>query len=259
VNRKPIVVTRAGEAGRTLARALADAGEDVLWLPAFELGPAPDGAHVAAVLGNLGGYDLAVFVSPAAVEATAPWVKEAWPAATAIGAVGSATRRAVLARIAGAAAATLFAPDDTAYAEGGGSESLWSVLQPAAGRMKRALILRAEHGREWLGEQLSAAGLAVDTLAVYARKPCVISIETVQRLQAWQAAQRRPVLVVASSEAVDAIARQLDPVVGPAWTRAALALASHERIAERLRAAGFTDVRRVAPEVEAIRNAALVR
>ena len=258
MNRKPIVVTRAGEAGRALADALVDAGEDVLWLPAFELGPAPDPVQVTAVLTNLASYDLAIFVSPAAVEATAPWLKQAWPAATAIGAVGSATRRAVLARIAGAANATVFAPDDAAYAEGG-SESLWGVLQSSAGRMKRALILRAEHGRQWLGEQLSTAGVEVDTLAVYTRRACAISTEAVRRLQGWQAAQRGLALVVASSEAVDAIAGQLDPLVGPAWTRGARALASHERIAERLRKAGFTDVQLVAPEVEAIRKAALVR
>jgi hypothetical protein len=51
------------------------------------------------------------------------------------------------------------------------------------------------------------------------------------------------------------VVSQLDPLAGAAWTRSALALASHERIAQRLRAAGFTHVKLVAPEVEAIRKA----
>jgi uroporphyrinogen-III synthase len=260
VNCSPIIVTRAGDRGEILVRALADAGEEALWLPAFEFGPAPDEARVIDRLGNLSSYQLAVFVSPAAVEAVAPRIARPWPTGTAIGAVGEGTRRAILLRIPGAAEATICAPTEfDSDAESSGSEALWRTLQTVVGQMRRVLILRAEHGREWLAGQLIAAGVEVETLAVYTRRTAAVPAEVAQRLRTWQAAGRTPVLVLASSEAVEAVVGLLDPIVGAAWSRDALALASHERIAQRLRAAGFARVRIATLDAEAIRKAALTQ
>jgi uroporphyrinogen-III synthase len=256
VNRPPIIVTRAGDTGQSLAVALADAGEECLWLPAFEFGPAPDEPRVAELLGQLDRYNLAVFVSPAAVKATASRLGKPWPRGTAIAVVGAGTRRAIRAHISSASEATLFAPEvGDVESEQGGSEALWRALQPAIVQMSRVLILRAQQGREWLAERMAAAGARVDALAVYTRRPAPMSSAAQATVRRWQAAQRAAVLVVASSEAVDAVVEQLDALAGAAWTRSALALASHERIAQRLRAAGFNEVKLVAPEVDAIRKA----
>lgn len=267
MKRGPLIVTRAGVPGADLARALGEAGEECLWLPAFTLGSAPDEARAVVVLERLATFDLAVFVSPAAAEATARLLRHAWPAKTAIGVVGEGTRRAVLENIAGADSATFFAPDRTEPdGEGSGSEPLWQQLQPAIasaggaiGGMRRALILRAEQGREWLAAQMSAAGVEVEAVAVYTRRAADPSPEAVARVRAWQAANRRAVLLVASSEAVDVVANQLDAVAGPAWTRSSRVLAPHERIAERLRRAGFADVTIARFDVEAIRKAAFAQ
>ncbi|HTT10512.1 MAG TPA: uroporphyrinogen-III synthase [Burkholderiaceae bacterium] len=256
MNRRPIIVTRAGEPGRALARALEMAGEESLWVPAFEIGPAPDARLLAEVLARLAGYKLAVFVSPAAVEALAPRLAQPWPRATAIGVVGAGTRRAVLAGIRGAANVKLFAPEAAGSdGEGSGSEQLWQALQPAIDRFDRVLILRAEHGREWLADQMRAAGATVDAVAVYTRRTVPIAAAAAATVRGWQATGRTVVLVVASSEAVDAVVGRLDALAGAAWTRTALALASHERIAQRLRAAGFARVEVAPLEVEAIRKA----
>ena len=256
MNRPPIIVTRAGDTGRSLASALVDAGEECLWLPAFELGLPPDEPRVTEMLAQLDRYNLAVFVSPAAVKATASRLVRPWPRETAIAVVGAGTRRAIRSNIPSAGDATLYAPESSdAESEQSGSEALWLALQPAIDRMRRVLILRAEQGREWLGEQMAAAGAKVDALAVYTRRRAVASAAARADILRWKAAQRTAVVVVASSEAVDAVTGQLDPLAGAAWTRSALALASHERIAQRLRAAGFTHVKLVAPEVEAIRKA----
>jgi uroporphyrinogen-III synthase len=260
VNHRPIIVTRVGEPGRALARALEDAGEESLWVPAFEIGPAPDEGRLGEVLAQLSSYNLAVFVSPAAVEATAARLAQPWPSATAIGAVGAGTRRAILASIPGAAHAPLFAPEAPESAsEGSGSEQLWPVLQPASERLRRVLILRAEHGREWLPDQLRAAGAVVDAVPVYTRRVATISAAAAATVRGWQAAGRTAVLVIASSEAVDAVIRQLDVLVGVAWTRSALALASHERIAQRLRDAGFVRVGVAPLEAKAIRKASFAQ
>jgi uroporphyrinogen-III synthase len=267
VKRSPIIVTRAGAPGAELARALGEAGEDSLWLPAFTLGPAPDEGRVTAVLARLATFDLAIFVSPAAVEASASLLPQPWPSKTAIGVVGEGTRRALLARVAGAAGATLFAPGHAEPdGEGSGSEPLWQQLQPAIGTrggtpggIRRALILRAEQGREWLAGQMRAAGGEVETLAVYTRRAAEPAADAVARVRAWRAANQRAVLLVASSEAVDVVASQLDAVAGPAWTRSARVLAPHARIAERLRGAGFADVAIATFDVEAIRKAAFAQ
>lgn len=263
MKRCPIIVTRAGAPGADLARALGEAGEETLWLPAFALGPAPDEARVIAVLERLATFDLVVFVSPTAVEAAARLLPQAWPARTAIGVVGEGTRRAVVENVVGAAAATLFAPDRAELdGEGSGSEPLWQQLQPAIatpGGFRRALILRAEQGREWLADQMSAAGVEVETLAVYSRRAAELTAEAAARVRSLKAANRRAVLLVASSEAVDVVVNQLDAVAGPAWTRSARALAPHERIAVRLRSAGFADVKIATFDVEAIRKAAFAQ
>jgi len=166
------------------------------------------------------------------------------------------TRRVILARIPTAAQATLFAPDHDAA---GGSEVLWSTLQPSIGSMRRALILRAQHGREWLGERLAQAHVTVETLAVYTRRVATIAPAAAASLRRWQQQHVTPVLVVASSEAVDVLVSELDVIVDSAWLRSALALAAHERIAVRLRSAGFPRVMVTTLDVEAIRKATLAQ
>lgn len=259
MSERPVVVTRAGAAGRALAESLAAAGVPALWLPSFEIGPAPDEKRVQEVLGRLDGFDLAVFVSPAAIDATAPRMTRSWPARTSIGAVGATSRGAVVDRIPGAREARLFAPEDAdgdGGTEAGGSEALWRALQPIVREVRRALILRAAHGREWLGQQLVEAGVLVETLAVYSRCPAAVAGAAAARLRAWQEQQLAPAFVFSSSEAVETTLEQLRSIVSPAWIRSGRALATHERIGARLREAGFATVIQVAGNADSIHEAA---
>lgn len=146
MNARPVLVTRPGAPGTQLTRDLNAAGILALWLPAFTLGPPPDERRVATVLARLASYQLAIFVSVPAVEATAQRLPTSWPASTAIGVVGAGTRRAVLEQIPSAADAPWFVPDKAGDGEGG-SEALWQVLSPALSGILTALILRAQHGR----------------------------------------------------------------------------------------------------------------
>jgi uroporphyrinogen-III synthase len=246
-----VVVTRPGAAGRRLVDELARAGQPALWLPAFEFGAAPDEHAARAVLARLVDFDLAVFVSPQAVRATAALLAGPWPAATAIAAVGSGTRAALLAQIAGAGAATLFAPAGDDDVRGSGSESLWPLLQAMQPPPRRVLLLRAQSGREWLTERLQALGASVLPLAVYTRRAFVPSDELRRRLDA--AASQALASVVSSSDAVEALAEALasQPDVLQSL-REGPALASHARIAERLRSAGFRQVLLCAAEAGAV-------
>jgi uroporphyrinogen-III synthase len=67
------------------------------------------------------------------------------------------------------------------------------------------------------------------------------------------AEQRSPVAVFSSSEAVDALDRQLSAQAGAAqWLRNGRALATHERIRERLLDAGYRRVEMTAADDEAV-------
>lgn len=245
-----VVVTRPGAAGRALADELAGAGQPALWLPAFEFGPAPDQAQARAVLAALHDFDLAIFVSPQAVRATAALLAQPWPPRTTLAAVGAGTRSAVLASIPGAASARLLPARDEDI-RGSGSESLWPLLQAMQPPPRRVLLLRAQGGREWLVDKLLAAGSAVTPLAVYTRLPFNLPAELRARLAAAAAAGLAG--VISSSDAVDVLEAMLasQPAALQAL-RAGPALASHPRIAERLRAAGFERVAVCALEAQAI-------
>lgn len=269
---RPWIVTRPAVAGESLTAALRAQGRDAWWLPAFDLGPAPDPAAARAALDSLGEGGLALFVSPAAVRAAAALRGSApWPAAVTIAAVGAGTGEAVRAHLNldPVAPPPLIAPDvaDANAAEGAdsagtdaGSEALWPALQVArAGglRIERALLLRAEHGRDWLLDRLREAGIAAQAVAVYARRARAWSAADREWLQA-RAAGPAPVLIVTSSEAVDALSAQAaraDPAL-LAWLQRGRALALHPRIVDRLHAAGFADACCVPARLDALLAAA---
>lgn len=246
---RTVVVTRPGEAGRELAAALVAVGQPALWLPAFELGPPPDEGAARAALADLAAFDLAIVVSPQAARATGALLAGPWPAGTAIAAVGGGTQAAVRAAIAGAAQARLLAPSDDGDASQAGSEALWPLLE--AMRPRRVLLLRAQGGREWLAERLSAAGAEVIAVAVYSRRP--FSPDAALRARLAEAAVSGLASLISSSDAVEAVASLLAPQPEVlAALRAGPALATHPRIAERLRAAGFARVTVCAARADAI-------
>lgn len=220
-----------------------------------------------------------------------------WPADTSIGAVGSATAdaaRALLARSDGTPL-TLIAPvaasvparpmragstataapmrlHESVAALGaeepdarGGSEAFWAALQAHFGNsgsaggqpLRRALLLRAAQGRDWLLDQLRAVGVQVEPVAVYARRLRPWDGGDV----AWVAARLGgppPLVVVTSSEAVDALIEAVSLALPGAlpWLRRGRALALHPRIVERLRAVGLTDAACVDCAVDALVAAA---
>jgi len=243
-----VLVTRPGAAGRALAEELQGRGQPALWLPAFEFGAAPDEAQAREVLAGLAQFDLAIFVSPQAVRATAALLPGPWPGATAIAAVGAGTH-AALRDLPGADAAIVIAPADDDIRRSG-SEALWPLLQARLPR--RVLLLRAQSGRDWLAQRLAESGVEVRMLAVYTRLPPAIDGEVRQGLDRLAAADGLA-SVVSSSDAVESLATLLvaQPQVLAALRRGR-ALASHPRIAEKLRAAGFAKVSVCALEAGAI-------
>lgn len=252
-----VLVTRPeAQAAEWVAR-LAARGVSAEALPLIAIAPPADPQPVRAVWADLARQALLVFVSPSAVDqffALRP-AGAAWPAALRAGSPGPGTSAAL--RAAGVPAGAIVEPSPEAAQFD--SESLWAVLAgqgPWTGAA--VLIVRGGdgepggRGREWLAQTLAEAGARVDRVAAYRRVPP--QFDAAQQ-RCWQRARAEPqahLWLFSSSEAVDHLERlaAVEPGVA-AWT-AAQAVATHPRIAERARAAGFGRVVEAAPTVDAI-------
>jgi len=233
------IVTRPGQAGERLAEELLRRGGDALWWPAFTIGPAPDEFRARSVLARVAEHDLVIFVSPAAVHAAAPLLQD-WPTATAIGAVGHATAQAIAELIPVPTGTPIVAPS---AGSGAGSEAFFDAWQRSGSTANRVLILRAQAGREWLARRFADAGAEVEVLPVYSRTDSVPDVASLGRVARATHQGDDVTILFSSSEAIDALDRQLDTVAGAAqWLRRGRALATHPRIAEQLLAAGYTRV-----------------
>jgi uroporphyrinogen-III synthase len=233
------IVTRPGEAGERLVERISHQGGEAIWWPAFQIGSAPEESAAGAALGELAGYDLAIFVSPAAVRAVAGLLRSAWPTPTAIGAVGDATAQEVAETLGPPLQVPVVAPTG----ERAGSEAFWEEWQQSGRTARRVLILRAQAGREWLAERFTETGAQVVALTVYTRTETVPDQPKLDRLAAAVRAQEPVAILFTSSESIEAFDRQVAGVPGAAaWLRQGRAVASHPRIAERLLAAGYTRV-----------------
>ena len=245
----PVIVTRPAAPGQRLVAALRRRGCEVAWWPAFDIAPPANEAAVRRALDHLGDYELALFVSPNAVHATAERLTADWPASTVIGAVGASTREAA-AELRGAAAAAIVAPDDD---DESGSEGFWRAWRASGRRARRVLLLRAATGRDWIIDQFRATDAQVDALAVYDRTPHRLPEGERIRLTGWIGSGVPPITIVSSAEAVGAIVEQVRGVEGGAeWLKGGTAIATHPRVAQRLQVAGFRSIATSAPDDSAV-------
>ena len=183
------------------------------------------------------------------MHAAAPLL-QGWPSATAIGAVGHATAHAIAEVIRVPPATPIVAPSASS---GAGSEAFWDEWQHCGRTARRVLILRAQAGREWLARRFAEAGAEVEILAVYSRTEALPDAASVGRVAGAMYGRDEITVLISSSEAIDALDRQLDAVVGAAqYLRSGRALATHPRIAEQLLAAGYTRVELAESDPEAL-------
>jgi uroporphyrinogen-III synthase len=250
-----VLVTRPQREAEPWVARLRERGLDAQALPLIEIGPAPDMPALQAAQEQLAQFDAVMFVSSNAVHGfseanrAAGRMQTAWPAIkTRAWATGPGTRDAL--RACGVPASAIDAPaDDAAQFD---SEALWARVAPAVRAGSRVLIVRGAdaqgqlQGRDWLAQQLEAAGAQVQAVASYTR-----------RAPAWGDAQRAAAAaaladgspwLLTSSEAVHNL-RALLPAQDFARARA---IATHERIAEAAREAGFGVVRTSRPAFEDI-------
>jgi uroporphyrinogen-III synthase len=227
---------------------LAALGVAARALPLIAILPAPEPARVAeafAAVAASSAQPVVVFVSPNAVHgffdaAAMP----GWPAHARAAATGPGTVAALRER--GVPVDRIVAPD--AEAPQFDSEALWSLVAtwPWAGRP--AWIVRGNGGRDWLGDQLRAAGADVRVVQSYGRAAPVLAPDERALLDAALAEPARWAWMFSSSEAID----NLQALAPHAHWGAGRALASHPRIAERARSLGFGSVKTVAASPAAV-------
>ncbi len=237
-----VLVTRPHEDALRWVAGLRNLGLAAEALPLIDIAPLLDEAALDAAWQGLAEVDALMFVSANAVTHFFGPGPRSWPSHLRALAPGPGTARALLAL--GVPPVQIDAPAEAAPQFD--SEALWQVVgvRPWAGRRVRLVRGRDEEadaastGRNWLAEQLQAAGAHVEALAVYQRAAPRFSARQLERMA--QAQTDGTLWLFSSSQAVS----HLPPALS--WGRAR-ALATHPRIAEAAHRAGFGQVAQCRP------------
>ena len=165
----------------------------------------------------------------------------AWPAGVVAAAPGPGTAEAL--RESGVPQAAIVAPASDAPQFD--SESLWARLQGRDWRGASVLIVSGDGGRDWLAERLRQAGATVESLPAYRREAPVFAGDSALRLT-QALADAAVVWLFSSAEAI----ANLERAAGAGRLARSRAVATHPRIAERARAAGFGRVVEAGPRFD---------
>jgi uroporphyrinogen-III synthase len=157
-----VLVTRPAHQADGLCALIEADGGRALRFPTLEIAGPHDPAALTGALAALARYDLAVFVSPNAVERVLshPMLRNGWPARVRTAVIGAGSARALSSR--GVSV-------DIVPAHGSDSEAL--LAHPALQAMtdRRVVVFRGNGGRELLAATLRARGAEVDYAEVYRR------------------------------------------------------------------------------------------
>ncbi len=213
--------------------------------------------QIATVLKDV---DLAIFVSPNAIECTMRLLGRSWQEFSKkiipIGVMGGSSKLALQYHGIGLeeTPTTIFLPENN---ENWDSEGLWKELQSLDWNWSehKVVIFKGEGGRDWLADTLGAAGAAVKAISVYARVP----LDSYS--PAWDAIHKmdfsQSLWLLTSSEAV----RYLGEVIQDQFTQTLLyasAICQHQNIGEAAKAIGFGKVFICEPGDEALIKASQV-
>lgn len=256
-----VIVTRPAAECAKWVDALVQAGFAPEALPLIAVGPAPDLNAVRAAWARIGSFDAVMFVSGNAVAhffALKPALALVFTAQAAIKIRAFVTGPGSLTALqkAGVDAALIDAPD--VQAGQFDSEALWAVVAPRVVPGFRVLIVRGMGdasmaadvgdgvGRNWFAKQVESAGGHVEFVVAYQR--CVPQWTGAQAVLAHTAASDGSVWLLSSSEAV---ANLVAAFPDAPWHQAR-AVATHARIAQAARAAGFAVVCESRPTMDVL-------
>ena len=250
-----VIVTRPEREALAWAEGLQARGVPCEVLPLIEIAALPEPSNLRAVWPSVPDHLAVMFVSANAVR----FFMAARPPGLALGrcrawSTGPGTRAALLA--AGWPPGQIDSPqEDSPQFD---SEALWafvghtvqaqvaaSVAQPSVLIVRGADAQGRLAGRDWLALQLDNAGLQVQQVVAYVRQAPKLTPEQIQR--AHQATGDGSLWLFSSSEA----AQHLLQTCPGLPLQEAKALATHPRIAQRLKESGWSSVELVPAGLDA--------
>ena len=157
-----VLVTRPVEQAERLVQLIEAAGGRAIRFPTLAIAAPADAAALTTVLDRLAGADLAIFISPTAVEQALQRLHErgqTLPEGVAVAAVGAGTAAALAAHGIAALVPT----------ERFDSEGLLALPRLAHVASQRVVIFRGEGGRAALGDTLRVRGADVTYAECYRR------------------------------------------------------------------------------------------
>lgn len=241
-----LLVTRPRDQAERWLTRLRAKGVDAQALPLITIGPPVDEVPLRDAWARLAGCGFVMFVSANAVAGffAARPPDAVWPTGTLAGCTGPGTSAALHAH--GVPAACIAEPArETAQFD---SEALWRVIGERPWRGVQAIVVRGEGGRDWLADQLGAQGAQVSFVEAYRRSLPVLGSDERALLQLALDEPAHTVWLFSSSQAVQhlqLLAPQADWSQARAW-------ATHARIVQAARGAGFGQVKAIAPTPEAV-------
>lgn len=236
-----IVVTRPAGQNEGLAEMIRAEGGEPIVFPVLEILDLEDTRTLVAAADRLDAYDLAVFISPNAVDKALNVIRarREWPQRLRAATIGRASEKA-LARY---GVTNAIAPSGRFD-----SEALLALPQLADVQGWRVVVFRGDGGRELLGDTLRERGATVEYIECYRRVRPIADVEPL--LKRWGRGEIDAV-TVSSSEGLRNLYDMLGKL-GQAWLKRTPLLAPHARIAENARALGCEQVVETGPADEGL-------
>ena len=236
-----IVITRPAHQAQPLAGLIRAAGGNPILFPVLEILDAEDLRPLNALIDRLEEFDLAIFISPNAVNKAMNLItaRRALPPRLKVTAIG----RGSVKELRHFGVSNVIAPSKKFD-----SEALLELpeLKDVAGR--RIVIFRGDGGRELLGDTLTARGARVEYAECYRRgKP---NLDTAPLMKAW-ARNELHAITVTSSEGLRNLFDMIGKL-GQTWLRKTPLFAPHPRIAATARELGLTTVIETGPGDEGL-------
>jgi uroporphyrinogen-III synthase len=226
-----VVVTRPAGQAAHFATALSGAGAIPVLYPVLEIRDIEDVAPVLDAAIRLDSFDLAVFVSPNAIEKALALIlaRRSWPAGLRVAALGKSSEHALAAH----GIRDVISPPLRFD-----SEALLELPELIDIQGRHVIIFRGDGGREVLGDTLKARGATIEYVTCYRRaRP---QIDPAPLLKLWELG-RLDAVTLTSSEGLrnffDMVGR-----LGQAWLRKTPAFVPHVRIAGQARDLGLDRV-----------------
>lgn len=233
---RSIVVTRPAAQARQLAGLIRAAGGIPVLFPVLEILDSGDLRPLHALIDRLEEFDLAIFISPSAVNKAMNLItaRRQLPPGLSIAAIGRGSAR----ELKHFGVGEVIAP-----ARKFDSEALLELPELTEIAGKRVVIFRGDGGRELLGDTLVARGAVLEYAECYRRgKP---NSNAAPLLKAW-ARNELHAIVVTSSEGLHNLFDMVGKL-GQSWLRKTPLFVTHARIAATARELGLAAVIEAGP------------